>query len=1069
MSERRVRVAVLRRVPQRLLELVLDVDLREPDEDGGVSEPAEACVVRSAWYVTGLAWRRLRRRNSGALVTVIGLVVATAVLAGVLAGVTIATDRSTARAIEDIPASSRSVRAVWFGLPGDPGERLDVLEAAVDDAFSDVGLDGPIPLILFRESTVAGKFVGITAVEDVGAQVVLRAGRLPRTCKPERCEVLRLRGRGALPSAPGLRLVQVGTGRLRSRQLYGDFLRSTDAAIADATAQPELGETAEYHRPPPAPLVVAEGRETLEAAPTLARTYRTYAWVWPIDPGRPRLWDVDEVLERSERARVELTSRSSSFAVDAPVEELRAAEHAADVAGTRLLLVGGEGAALLLAFTVLAARGMRRDLEEARRRLTWFGARRWQLLGLSGVESAAVALGGVLVGWVVGAFVGATAAWLAGAPVTDVLRESVLSPVGLTIAATTAVAAALLVWLTVSLPTREGARLAMLDLVAVAALLVTGVALLGGVADEEQLARGEGSALLLLLLPGLLAVAAAIAVARIFPALARWWSERERASVSTRLAAVGLARGPGAAVATVAFLTIAFAIALLAEGYRATLVRADRDQAAFQVPLDIAVREDLRNLVRVFDVASAERFGELAGEGGAAYPVLRVTGGAGRAERVSGVAVLGLERAAIEGVGIWRMEWASGRGTTDLAALVDPGHPVELQGIRPPGDEIVLRVGPGIAAFAAIVRLEDGSFRRVELGGSEPRASVVLRERLPHGALVTGLEIVPPPRLVERGADAGIAFFATVRLSGPFALALRDWTGVGGLVVRSTSAGVVVRVPLTLQRSSFLRSPQPTDAVPPSVLVTPRLAELAGGVGGQLPLQIGGGSVLVQVAGVIERFPGTTGETVLGDRLELRTAINTAAPGAARENEVWLDVPPERVAAVASSLARPPYRALATKVRADVEAEAGRDPLARGTLLALSATALVALVLASLGLALAVRSDLRDDRGENYDLEAQGSSPAFLRAVVRARAAAVSLTGLVAGIATGLALLALVTRVVSVTARGGAADPPLAAAVDARLVLAGAAVFAVLAFALVAGATRRAFVAARGPEYRETD
>ncbi len=50
----------------------------------------------------------------------LGLAVATAVLAGVLAGVTIATDRSTAQAIERIPLSARSVRAVWFGIPGDP-------------------------------------------------------------------------------------------------------------------------------------------------------------------------------------------------------------------------------------------------------------------------------------------------------------------------------------------------------------------------------------------------------------------------------------------------------------------------------------------------------------------------------------------------------------------------------------------------------------------------------------------------------------------------------------------------------------------------------------------------------------------------------------------------------------------------------------------------------------------------------------------------------------------------------------------------------------------------------------
>ncbi len=61
------------------------------------------------------------------------------------------------------------------------------------------------------------------------------------------------------------------------------------------------------------------------------------------------------------------------------------------------------------------------------------------------------------------------------------------------------------------------------------------------------------------------------------------------------------------------------------------------------------------------------------------------------------------------------------------------------------------------------------------------------------------------------------------------------------------------------------------------------------------------------------------------------------------------------------------------------------------------------------------------------------------------------------------------TRVVSVTARGGAAEPPLAAVVDPRLVVAGIAVFAVLAAALVAGATRRAFAGSRGPVYRESD
>jgi hypothetical protein len=298
---------------------------------------------------------------------------------------------------------------------------------------------------------------------------------------------------------------------------------------------------------------------------------------------------------------------------------------------------------------------------------------------------------------------------------------------------------------------------------------------------------------------------------------------------------------------------------------------------------------------------------------------------------------------------------------------------------------------------------------------------------------------------------------------------MADWQGEGGVVPSSDAGGLAARVTLTLQRDAFLRAHQATDDAAPSVLVTPRLAELAGGVGGILPLQVAGETVPVQVAGVVDRFPGSKGETVVGDRAELATAVNTAAPAGARENEVWLDVPGDRVQAIASALERPPFRTLDTTVRADVEAEARRDPLARGTLLALGGSAFVALVLAGLGLGLAVRADLRDDRGEHFDLEAQGASPSFLRRLVRARAATLSVVGLAAGILTGLGLLAFVTRVVTVTARGGVAEPPLAVVVDPLFVVAGVALFAGLAALLVGGATRRAFAGARGPAYRESD
>ena len=121
---------------------------------------------------------------------------------------------------------------------------------------------------------------------------------------------------------------------------------------------------------------------------------------------------------------------------------------------------------------------------------------------------------------------------------------------------------------------------------------------------------------MLLLLPGLIAFAAAVAAARLFGPLVRLAGRLLHRSVGARLAAVTLGRGPGAAAVTVAFLTLAFALALLAEGYRATLVRAEGDQASFAVPLDIVVREDLKSLVPVLDAAPLARYEALAGRVG---------------------------------------------------------------------------------------------------------------------------------------------------------------------------------------------------------------------------------------------------------------------------------------------------------------------------------------------------------------------------------------------------------------------------------------------------------------------
>jgi hypothetical protein len=1013
-------------------------------------------VIRQIAFVTGLAWQRVTRRGSGALLAAAGIAVGAALLAGLLVGATVARDRSVSQETARVPDAARAVRAVWFGVPASDDEAQPALEEQVRETLDGLGLGTPVPLVLFRESTLGGRFAGLAAVGGLAPHVLLRSGRLPRPCRPERCEVLRLRGAGRIPNAPGLRLVQVGTASLRSQQLFGDFLAPTDNALADAQLAPALREAAGYHRPPPAPLVVAEGVAGLAASPVLDAAYRSFAWVWPLSAGTPRVWEIDDLVGRVDRARAALLAESGSFALSAPEEELRAAERSAAAAGRRLLLVGGEAAALLLAFAVLAAGAMRRDLDAARLRLGWHGARRWQLTLLTVAESALVGVLGTLVGFAAGVAVGAAAAALAGAPAGAIVSESVVSAAGLGLVAAAAAAAVLVLVVALWGRPRAERRLGLTGGAAAVAAAVAVALLASGAADEERLAAGGGG-LGLLLVPALLAFAAAVAAARLLAPFARALGRVAR-SLPLRLAGLSLARGPGPAAVTVAFLVLAFSLALLAEGYRSTLSRAEADQAAFRVPLDVLVREDLTRLVPVTEAAPPEAFARLA-PGVRAAPVTRVSASAGRAERVSGVTVLGLPPDVLPRLRVWRDGWAD-RAPEALAGTIDRDDAGRLAGVDVPADArlLTLPAADTLLELRALVETTTGRvvvvpLERVsgQLGAALPRAV--------RGGRIVALDL-QLPRLIERGADAGRALRGTLNLGVPSfdgvpAAPLSGWIGTGGVDVRAAGPRLVASYVLTPQRSGRLRPRQSTDGDPPPVLATPRLAELAGGPGGLLPLQVGGGTVPVRVAAVVERFPGATGDVLVGDGGALQTAIGTEVPGAARTSEIWLEVPSGSADALAAALARPPFRALESVSRRALEADARRDPLAHGTLVALLAAAAVALLLAVAGLVLTVRTDLRDDRGELHDLETQGALPSLLGRIVRARGMVVAVASLVAGAGAGLLLALLVTRVVTVTARAGAAEPPLAAAFDVRILVAGAAAFLLASWLFLALATRR--------------
>jgi hypothetical protein len=264
--------------------------------------------------------------------------------------------------------------------------------------------------------------------------------------------------------------------------------------------------------------------------------------------------------------------------------------------------------------------------------------------------------------------------------------------------------------------------------------------------------------------------------------------------------------------------------------------------------------------------------------------------------------------------------------------------------------------------------------------------------------------------------------------------------------------GNVVRYQLTVDLTAGIRARQPTDGQNVRALVTPALARAAGD-DGLLPVQIEGDTVTLKVVGVVRRVPSITeGDAVIADLATVGNKLDAQSPGLGVVDEMWIngDVDPQ-------AARRAPFDVLHAESRAELESRLRSDPLSRGALLTLAGTALVALLLAVVGLLLGLVSDLRDESGELRDLEAQGATPADLRRHLRLRTLVVAAAGLVGGLATGLVLSALVTDLVTLTANAGAPQPPLRLILDLPLVLGGVVAYALLAWAVVGLATHAAF------------
>ncbi len=529
--------------------------------------------------------------------------------------------------------------------------------------------------------------------------------------------------------------------------------------------------------------------------PDAAGIARTYGWIVPVEPGAIHSWELPGFSARIDRAQGELEQATDLFSISAPTDAIAATRATGRVAGERLLVLGGDAAVLLLGFAVLASTRLRRDHFAVRRRLTWFGARRSQILLVAATEVAAVTLVASVVGWLAGSGAGALLARHLGAPGGLAVEHSVLTGRALAIGVALAVVTALVMLAALRMQTISfgGLSLTVADVAALGALGAVLLALARGKADSAAL-TGSGTGVVLLLLPGLVLFVLAVAAARLLAPLLRLleWTGR-RAPVPVRLALLSLARSPGRVLLSVVFFVLSVGVALFAIAYRATLVRGEHEQARYAVPAPFVLQESLEQLVTVQQAATPAQYASL----GRVTPVLRdqgyVSGGAGR-----DFTLVALPAAALPAIDGWRADF-SAQSPRALAQLLAPHVAPQLRGPALPraATRVTMPVTvTGDSLGLTLVVLDPRgdftalSFGQLAHGAHAPTVPIPVEAR---GGRIVALRLSFPAiasfvaghresgtGLSVSDASTGVLQLGALR-AGAARLSLAGWSGSGGV------------------------------------------------------------------------------------------------------------------------------------------------------------------------------------------------------------------------------------------------------------------------------------------------
>ncbi len=969
--------------------------------------------------ILSLVLARLRRRGATALISMAAVGAAAALIAIVSGIGLVAADATVARSLNGAGADRPLVRISRFAATATD---YDTVTSRADDTIATHlgGLTEPrVRGVITRElqDLDLPVFELVVGVDEPTPLVTVVEGRLPRPCTDGRaCEAILLSETApefefttARPAAD-LQLTIVGRGLIDPALPFGALdQRGPFGEITIGGGDYQTG------RRSPAVLMV-DGVEAIARAAAFDLTGRTYVWAAPVDVDALHPWTAGAFSGAVEGLTRDLAAADPAYGVESPLTAIGVALGLADASSARLLLIGSLGVAILLAFAVFLALVIRDDVAAEVARLDAVGARRRDRLRFLVLEAAIPAVIGGVIGWACGAVVVAILAGWASADAGAILAGATLAPTPL-LAAVIVIVVAIVTTVLATMPGRSwgGGVRTIVAMVLTAIVVLAWQLAAAGPLDAAALARSVSSPIVVLLPPAL-AFVAALLLATAMPPLLRAITRRStRAPLALRLSLLSLSRDPGRPAATMTLLAFSIGAIVFATCWSATLRAGIGDAAAYRSGLDLRVTELGTGLSIAPSVVPVDRYAAL-GPGVTAVPVYREGSTTQPGSRVD---IMGIDPAVLPTLPGWRRDFSS-TPVDELAQRLRVDAPPggwQVGGHRLPAGvprlDVRLRYAGEPLRLDAVVWTQDGDSTRIPLGTMRDgmtRATAPLPKSAIGGWLTT--LVFYNDRIVAGSGHQHGVFRSTV-----------SFEGLDGLVDDRTIGLEVFTVSAVM-----IKAPQVTDGVVLPAIVSPDLAGEAR-PDGTLDLHVGSGTIPIRIVGTADRAPTLVDPRprfVIVPLDPFLVAVAYAVPGSGRPSEMWLSVPdPARQAEVRTALATPPFRFAQVASRSDLVAEGAADPLSQAIVWAQVVAALAGLTLSIAALVIGAITDLRDERGELADLEAQGVPPSSLRWHALARSAWLAIGGSIAGLVAGLALAVFVTGALSIDARGQSPIPPL--------------------------------------------